>query len=298
MLADDAIRNDFYNELCQFGKYLGIALESEHVYNALGKDELNHFKKELKFYQELRASVKLRYSDAIDHKEYEAKMRNLMDTYIAAEDVLIITAPVDILNKEEFEEELLRLGSPRAKADAIRTRMTKSITGKWDENPIFYKKFSERIEEIIAAYKEKRISDADYLRRMSEVKEDYRKGYSGITYPQKIKHNINAQAFYGVVKESLENDSSYSVKDGTAVHEPPEIYNYENILADVAVDVDLIIKEHSKVDWHDNPDVHNDISTALDELFYNLKKTCFTGLTYAQVDRIIEDIKTVALRRY
>jgi len=298
VLEDDEIRNDFYNELCQFGKYLGIALESEHVYNALGKDELIRFKKELKFYQELRASVKLRYSDAIDHKEYEAKMRNLMDTYIAAEDVVIITAPVDILNKEEFEEELLRLDSPRAKADAIRTRMTKSITGKWDENPTYYKTFSKRIEEIIADYKAKRISDADYLRRMSEVKEDYRKGYSGITYPQKIRHNVNAQAFYGVVKEALESNLPYSIKDGNMVHEAPEIYDYENILADVAVDVDLIIQEHSKVDWHDNPDVHNDISTALDELFYNLKKTCFTDLTFVQVDRIIEDIKTVALRRY
>ena len=179
-----------------------------------------------------------------------------MDTYIAAEDVVIITAPVDILNKEEFEEELLRLDSPRAKADAIRTRMTKSITGKWDENPSYYKTFSKRIEEIIADYKAKRISDADYLRRMSEVKEDYRKGYSGITYPQRIRHNVNAQAFYGVVKEALESDSPYSVKDGMMVHEGPEIYDYENILADVAVDVDLIIKEHSKVDGHDNPDVH------------------------------------------
>ncbi|MEL7654551.1 MAG: HsdR family type I site-specific deoxyribonuclease, partial [Bacillota bacterium] len=125
ILADDEIRDDFYLELSQFGKYLGIALESEHVYNALGENELLHYKRELKFYQELRAAVKLRYSDAIDFNEYEPKMRNLMDTYIAAEEVINITAPVDILNEQEFEEEIQRLGSPRAKADAIRTRMTK-----------------------------------------------------------------------------------------------------------------------------------------------------------------------------
>lgn len=297
-LADDEIRNDCYNELSQFGKYLGIALESEHVYNALGQNELHHYKRELKFYQELRAAVKLRYSDAIDHKEYEAKMRNLMDTYIAAEDVIIITEPVDILNEEEFEEEILRLGSPRAKADAIRTRMTKSLTEKWDENPTYYKKFSIRIEEIIAAYKEKRISDADYLRRMNEVKEDYRKGYSGMTYPEKIKHNMHAQAFYGVVKETIEDDLRYSAKDGNAVHETAGIYNYENILADIAIDVDFIVNKHSKVDWHDNPDVHKAISTALDDLLYMLKKKHLPGLTYEQIDRIIENIKTVALRRY
>lgn len=297
-LEDEEIRNNFYNELSQFGKYLGIALESEHVYNALGNAELLHYKKELKFYQELRAAVKLRYSDAIDHKEYESKMRNLMDTYIAAEDVINITAPVDILNEEKFEEELLRLGSPRAKADAIRTRMTKSISGKWDENPAYYKKFSQRIEEIIAEYKEKRISDAEYLQHMNEVKKDYQKGYSGTSYPAQIKHNSHAQAFYGVVKEGLERYYDATDQNGDHVHEPTEIYNYENILADVAIDVDAIIGEHSKVDWHDNQDVHNAISTALDDRFYQLKKNELPNLTFDQIDRIIEDIKTVALRRY
>ncbi|TYC84181.1 type I restriction endonuclease subunit R [Acetobacterium wieringae] len=297
-LENEEIRNNFYNELSQFGKYLGIALESEHIYNALGNAELLHYKKELKFYQELRAAVKLRYSDAIDHKEYESKMRNLMDTYIAAEDVINITAPVDILNEEKFEEELLRLGSPRAKADAIRTRMTKSISGKWDENPAYYKKFSQRIEEIIAEYKEKRISDAEYLQHMNEVKKDYQKGYSGTSYPAQIKHNSHAQAFYGVVKEGLERYCDATDQNGDHVHEPTEIYNYENILADVAIDVDAIIGEHSKVDWHDNQDVHNAISTALDDRFYQLKKNELPNLTFDQIDRIIEDIKTVALRRY
>lgn len=284
ILADDEIRDDFYLELSQFGKYLGIALESEHVYNALGENELQHYKRELKFYQELRAAVKLRYSDAIDFKEYEPKMRNLMDTYIAAEEVINITAPVDILNEQEFEEEIQRLGSPRAKADAIRTRMTKSINEKWDENPTYYRKFSDRIEEIIAAYKEKRISDADYLKRMNEVKQDYRKGYSGTAYPEKIKHNIHAQAFYGVTKDIL--------------REKFDLFELDDVLAELSIDMDNVIERHSKVDWHDNPDVHKAITRSLDDLLYIFKKKHLPDLTFEQIDRIIDTIKTVALRRY
>lgn len=296
-LADDEIRDDFYLELGQFGKYLGIALESENVYNALGKDELIHYKHELKFYQELRATVKLRYSDSIDNKEYEAKMRNLMDTYVAAEEVINITAPVDILNKEEFEEEILRLVSPRAKADAIKTRMTKSLNEKWDENPMYYKKFSDRIEEIIADYKSKRISDSDYLQRMNQVKDDYRKGYSGVTYPEKIKHSINAQAFYGAIKDAIENNI-FSKPDTCLVAEDEKIYDYEGVLAELAIDADLIIEKYSKVDWHNNLDVHNEISKALDDRLYMLKKKHMPNLTYNQIDRIIDTVKTVALRRY
>ena len=298
LLGDEALRNDFYNQLSNFGKYLGIALESEHVYNAIGEEDIKLYKREFKFYQELRASVKLRYSDTIDHKEYEAKMRNLMDTYIAAEDIIQITAPVDILNEKEFEDELMRLGSPRAKADAIRTRMTKRISEKWDENPAYYKKFSERIEEIIEQYKEKRISELEYLEKMRNVMNDFRKGYSGTTYPEKIKHNIHAQAFYGVVKEVLEDERYYEAGVTELVAEDGPIYNYEGILADIAMEVDVIIERHCKVDWHDNPDVHKKISQEIDELLYLVKKKHFPKMTFDQIDTMIENIKTVALRRY
>ncbi len=88
--------------LSQFGRHLAIALESENVYRALGPEELNRYKKDLKFYQELRKSVKLRYSDTIDHKEYEAKMQMLMDNYISAEEVIRITNPVDIIGRERI----------------------------------------------------------------------------------------------------------------------------------------------------------------------------------------------------
>lgn len=292
ILAEEGVRNNFYNALSEFGKYMAIALESEHVYNALSKEELSKYKQELKFFQELRAAVKLRYSDSIDHKEYEAKMRNLMDNYISAEDVIVITAPVDILNEEKFEGELMRLGSPRAKADAIRTRISKRINERWDENPAFYKKFSQIIEDIINEYKNKRISEAEYLEQMRAAMNDFRKGYSGTVYPDKIKNNSHAQAFYGVIKEILEEPM-----DGV-VHEKAEIYDYENILAELTIDIDLIIERNRKVDWQDNPDIHKNISREIDGLLYLAKKKHFTDLTYSKIDRIIENIKTVALRRY
>jgi type I restriction enzyme R subunit len=298
LLAEEALRNDFYYELSQFGKYFGVALESEHVYNALGEEDIKLYKRELKFYQELRASVKLRYSDTIDHKEYEAKMRNLMDIYIAAEDIIQITAPVDILNEKEFEDELMRLGSPRSKADAIRTRMTKRISEKWDENPAYYKKFSERIEKIIAEYKNKRISEAEYLDKMREVMNNFRQGYSGTTYPDKIKNKPHVQAFYGVIKEVLEDTSYQETAYTDRAAEETAIYGYEDILATVASDIALVIEKHRKVDWHDNSDVHKLITKEIDDLLYEVKKKYFPSMTFKQIDAMIENIKTVALRRY
>ncbi|QCU21002.1 type I restriction endonuclease subunit R [Bacillus altitudinis] len=282
-LEDDEKRNEFYDILSKFGRNLGITLESEKVYNALPPEELKKYKKDLKFYQELRKSVKLRYSDTVDHKEYEAKMQKLMDNYISAEDVIRITNPVDILNEQAFEEELERLDSKRAKADAIRTRLSKSVSTKWDENPAHYKKFSERIQEAIQEYKDKRISEAEYLNRMKDIMKDYRKGESTEDYPDVIKKNQNAQAFYGVTRDII-----------SEVKEPTASYD----IGELALKMDGVIKEHQKVDWHDNIEIHNRIAQELDDLLYDFSKEQNVDLDFNTIDKIIEQIKTVALRRY
>lgn len=285
-LEDEERREEFYSVLSNFGRNLGIALESEKIYNTLPPEELQKYKKDFKFFQDLRKSVKLRYSDTIDHKEYEAKMQKLMDNYIAAEEVIRITNPVDILNAKAFEEELERLESKRAKADAIRTRLTKSIHAKWDENPSYYKKFSERIQEAIQEYKDKRISEAEYLNRMKDIMNDYRRGESSERYPEIIKENRNAQAFYGVTKDILSE-----TKETAA--------NYDtNTLGDLALKIDEIIQEHQKVDWHDNVEIHNRIAQELDDLLFDFKEKHHLVIDFDTIDKIIEQIKTVALRRY
>lgn len=285
-LEDEERREEFYGVLSNFGRNLGIALESEKIYNTLPPEELQKYKKDFKFFQDLRKSVKLRYSDTIDHKEYEAKMQKLMDNYISAEEVIRITNPVDILNTKAFEEEIERLGSKRAKADAIRTRLTKSVHAKWDENPSYYKKFSERIQEAIQEYRDKRISEAEYFNRMKDIMKDYQSGQSTEEYPSVIKENRNAQAFYGVTKDILSETRETAASYDT------------NTLGNLASRMDEIIKEHQKVDWHDNVEIHNRIAQELDDLLFDFKEKYNLDIDFDTIDKIIEQIKTVALRRY
>ncbi|MFW6029357.1 MAG: type I restriction endonuclease subunit R [Halanaerobiales bacterium] len=284
LLENEDLRKEFYNVLSKFGRTVAIALESDNIYKAIGQDELNQYKKTLKFYQELRRSVKIRYSDSIDHKEYEAKMQKLMDNYIAAEEVIRITNPVDIMDKKKFDEELDRLDSSRGKADAIKTRLTKRIEKHWDENPAYYKKFSEKIEETLKEYKDKRITDAEYLRKMRDIMDDFRKGSEDdFVYPDNIKNNKDAKAFYGVIKDVIAQDD-----------DTPE---RANLLGDLAIDIDIIIDKHSKVDWHNNVEVHKKIEQEIDDLTYLYQKKYGLSLSLKEVDKIISDIKTVALRR-
>ena len=121
LLEDEKIRKDFYDKLCKFGSMLGIILPSDQAYYKVGKEKISELRKALAFYQKLRATVKLRYSETIDHKEYEAKMQKLLDNYVVAKEMMRITEPVDITDAENFDKELEKMGTDRGKADSIRT---------------------------------------------------------------------------------------------------------------------------------------------------------------------------------
>ena len=283
-LSDDKLREDFYGLLSSYGRNLSIALESEKIYNELGKEEIEKHKSYFKFYQKLRQSVKRRYSDSIDHKEYEARMQKLIDNYIAAEGMMYITNPVDILDEKAFEEEVKRVDNPRSKADTIRTRLGKSISEKWDENPAYYKKFSERIEKVLEEYKNKRISEVDYLNRMEDIMNKYREKKDETNYPDTIKYNENAQAFYGVVSE--------------VVCESEDEYCEIDYLAKLALQIDNVIRERCKVDWHNNTDVHNKIAQEIDDIIFDYTNKTGIELTFDDIDKIIEKVKNIALKRY
>ena len=134
-LADDKMRQDFYTLLCAFGRALHLVLNAEQAYNALSKEERQKYQDTFIFFSKVRRSVKLQYCDAIDNAEYEPLMQNLLDTHLSVAGLKKITSPIDILNKDDFEKELEELGSLRSKADAIASRMTRSISEKRDENP-------------------------------------------------------------------------------------------------------------------------------------------------------------------
>ena len=76
-LADEKKREQFYNLLCAFGRALDLVLNSEQAYAALPGEERKKYQNRFLFFSKVRRSVKIRYCDAIDNKEYEPLMQNL-----------------------------------------------------------------------------------------------------------------------------------------------------------------------------------------------------------------------------
>lgn len=282
-LEDEKIRKDFYDKLCKFGSMLGIILPSDQAYYKIGKEKTSELRKALAFYQKLRATVKLRYSETIDHKEYEAKMQKLLDNYVVAKEMMRITEPVDITDAENFDKELEKMGTDRGKADTIRTRLTRTISEKSKEDPAYYKKFSTRIEETIEAYRNRRITDSEYLQKMQDIKEDFRKGNSGIVYPSNITTE-NSRAFYGVIYDKL-------------IPIMKENANIEEI-GEIALTIQREIESKIKRDWHYNTDIHNEIAQAIDDTIFMYATRKNIKLDLDELDKLIEEIINIALMKY
>lgn len=283
-LADDKMRQDFYTLLCAFGRALHLVLNAEQAYNALSKEERQKYQDTFIFFSKVRRSVKLQYCDAIDNAEYEPLMQNLLDTHLSVAGLKKITSPIDILNKDDFEKELEELGSLRSKADAIASRMTRSISEKRDENPAYYDSFSKRIRDALALYREKVISEAEYLAKMRTIMEDYHAGRSTVSYPERIKNNVHAQAFFGVLTALFDEVEDERITP--------------DFVAEVSEEITKIVASHSQVDWTNNKTIHDRISQDIDDLFYKYEKEHGLKLSFDLIDKIIDNVKTVALRRF
>ena len=59
--------------------------------------------------------------------------------------------------------------SDASKADRIASAAKRTITEKMDEDPAFYRQFSELLEQTIRDYREKRISERDYLNNVVDM---------------------------------------------------------------------------------------------------------------------------------
>lgn len=100
----------------------------------------------------IRAKAFKRYRDEqLNIKGAEAKVRQLIDSYVAAQGVEVQVPPLDIL-AAEFEAHVGQLRSPRAQAAEMEFATRQHIRQHYQEDPVFYQKLSERLEQILQQF--------------------------------------------------------------------------------------------------------------------------------------------------
>lgn len=280
-------RDKFYDKLSQYLKVLQLALGNFKFLEETPEKKIVIYKNDLKFFLNLRVSLKSRYAESIDRKEYEAKIQKLIDTYVTSDEIIQVTEPVDIFDTEKFKAEVEKKQSTRSKADTIAYRISRTISEKWDDDPIFYKKLSELLKEAIAKYSKQIMDEAErlkndtaYLGRVNEILTMTRTR-TGDDIPISILNNEVAKAFYGVVFEKIK---AYKTSKDSA--------------AELALEIDKTILDNQYVDWVKNQDLQNKIINDIEDILFEFKDRNKIDITYGDIDFIIEESMKIAKRRY
>ena len=256
-LADEAVRQDFYRRLRAFSRCLHIALSSEKIHDVLDEAEIGTMKRDWKGFSELRRSVRLRYQEAVDIKEFEPKIRRLLDDHVAAMPAETIIKLVDIHDTGALQAVLDEAGiSDASKADRIASATRRAITENMELDPAFYQRFSKLIEETIRQYRERRLSERDYLDGVKDLARKVAWGHQPENAPEALRGNEVGMAFFGIFNGAFPGSDADSPN-------PDDV-------ADVALDVIRIIEEHHIVDVWTNETAKNQIRNAIDDYFYDV----------------------------
>jgi type I restriction enzyme R subunit len=240
----------------------------------------------LKRFANLRASVKMRYAEAIQYKDFEPKIQKLLDTHITATEVIRLNQAVNIFDEDAFKKVLDEQGAKTAaaKADTIAHATKRAISERLELDPAFYEKFSKLIQQTIDDFRAKRISDLEYLKNVSQIKESvvHRRDDDK---PASIRGNDNVVAVYGLLKSFLEPH----MQNGSRV---------DDICADAAVKIWSIFQNNWKVSFWDDLDAQRRTANEIDDYLYDeIKEGKGLPLTTEDMDGILDLAMRLAKNR-
>lgn len=288
LLGDAALREDFYQRLADYSRTLGIALSVESFIMNCAEATLKRYKSDLKRFQKLKAAVKLRYAETIDYRDYEPKIKKLLDVHILANEVIQLNEPVNIFDDSAFlavkeERGIYETKSKGARADTIAHSTKKVITEKMAEDPAFYEKFSILIQQAIDAFRARRISDLEYLNLVSEIRDKVVNRVHD-DMPESLAGNEDAMAYYGVLRPIFANTEGSSES--------------ESLAARTALAIREILRRHWKVQFWDDEDSQNRAIDEIDDyLFDEIKGVHGVELSVEQMDEIIDKTMQIAKHR-
>lgn len=256
-LADEALRHEFYARLKAFSRCLHISVSSDKLFDVFDEARIDALKRDWKQFSELKRSVQLRYQETVDVREFEPKIQKLLDDHVVAMPAETIIEVVNINDPEALKAVVGETSvSEASKADRIASATRRAITEKMDEDPTFYKQFSELLEETIRAYREKRLSEREYLNSVVDLASKVARKDRGRDVPESIRGDEDAQAFFGVLDGQLKTKGDDSV---TGVE-----------VAVIAQQIIDIIKSHLIVDIWSNEVAQNNLRNAIDDYFFDV----------------------------
>lgn len=208
--ANQKVREDFYEALTAFGMCLKLALSSRAFFEdgAFSEVLIRTYKRDLKFFTEVRIQAKRDAQEVVDFSEYEAQIRRLVDKQVIGQEIVDPEGVIMVGDIGQTDDpEVWTDDKTRTEADLIKTRIRKTIEQDLIDDPYAQRVFSELLKEAI------READAlfDYPGKQFTLFKDLEaqvgsRATPGV--PDRFADHPMAQSFYGAFLDTLGPDGS------------------------------------------------------------------------------------------
>ncbi|HDZ79354.1 MAG TPA: HsdR family type I site-specific deoxyribonuclease [Gammaproteobacteria bacterium] len=236
--------------------YANIADELETAgYSA---KEIEHIKKRMDDYVKLREIIRKASGETIDLKAYEADMRHLLDSYIQADDSVVISPfgdmpLIDVIVKSGIAEAINAMpggikGNKEAVAETIENNVRSKIIKDHLLDPAYFEKMSKLLSEIIKQRKENAIAYEAYLQKIADLAKQVAAGLADGT-PEQLD-SPGKRALFNNLVDAL---------PGNAVADA----NAQEIALEITLKIDKAIIDIRSDNWRGNHAKEQIIKNAL-----------------------------------
>ncbi len=201
-------------------------LKADFINTCFTEAEVQRFHKKLDDYLNLREIIRKASGETIDLKVYEADMRFLIDTYIKAEESMIISPFEDISLLDLLETDMDKAidslpkgikGNKEAVAETIENNVRSKIVEEHLLDPKYFDQMSVLLQELIERRKQEIISYQDYLVEMANLIRQVNHGKKD-DLPKSLNSKGKIALYHALEDESLalacEDAVQYSKQEG------------------------------------------------------------------------------------
>lgn len=269
------IRENFYNTVNECIKTFDMCLAMPDFSKKAGIEQIKNYKEELKRFMEIKKAVKLSMAEIVDFSKYKMQLSKILDDYLTADEVHILTDELDISNTKEFNKFVENNGlSKKSQADAIAAQTDKIIKENFEKDPKFYGKFTDIINEIIKKIKEAKKDDIDIL--LNDLKNIQTKvsSYSDSSekMPKEIAENKGTHPYFRKLKTEFNGKN-------------------QDEIAKITLHIYQVISDNKKVDFYKKIDIKNKVLDIIQDYFIDE-----LGLEdYKKISEISEDMWNIAV---
>ena len=255
---DEDRRKKFYENVSTMIKELNVCRTLPDFYGKLPPHKLDLLAKDLKRFIEIKKITQTVMAERVDFSKYEDQIRKILDKYVTAEDVEILSKPInlsDVLEFNRFIEDEKNGLSARSKAEAIAAQTQKTISERWEQDPIFYEKFSKQVKAVIDCLKTAKKDDLDALLLKAKTIQKEVENYEDNDIPAEIRSTKTLHPYYRLLKQNLKGEAT------------------QEQMVEISRKIVEIIQEERIVDWKKNIEVQRTVTDRLEDFFFDTVRT-------------------------